>query len=162
MEGISFFSAKERPIRIMSLKKLLGVFSGLSFALSMFGENPRFDAEGKFLFFFTDPVKDMLNERLCNVQKSPEQFSFNQDRFEELVNKTNEWGWCELQDNEKQEIVECLLYVNDVPTKENKDFLLSLLEALRDINDDNLITFCPSDRDTKVYSYIDSVYVSIE
>lgn len=146
----------------MRLKKLLDVFIGLNFALNMFGGNPRFDTEGKFLFCFTEPVLGMLNERLSSIQKSPEQFIFNQDRFEELVNKTNEWGWCELQDNEKGEIVECLLYVNRVPIEEDKDFLLSLLEALRDINDDNLITFCPSDRDAEVYSYIDSVYASIE
>ena len=128
----------------------------------MLGGNPRFDTQGRFWFCFTPSVLNMLNERLSDLQKASEGFVFNQERFEELVNKTNEWGWCELQDNEKREIVECLLYVNREPTKEDKDFLLSLFEALRDINDDNLITFCPSDRDLKVYSYIDSVYASIE
>ncbi len=147
----------------MKFKKLLSVVMGFCFALNVFGgETPRFDKAGRFLFCFTDPVKDMLNERLENLNVSQKYFVFTQERFEELVDKINEWGWCELDDIEKYEIVKCLLYVDLYPTIQHKKFLLNLLESLRDINDDNLITFCPSDRDSKVYFWINQAHKSVK
>ena len=146
----------------MSLKKLLGIFSGLSFALNVFGENPRFDAEGRFWFCFTPSVLSMLNERLSGVQKTSEGFVFTQERFEELVNKTNEWGWCELQDNEKREIVECLLYVNRIPTEEDKDYLLEIMDCLSEVNSEGMTCFAPTDRDNEIHDYIWSVREYLE
>lgn len=147
----------------MHFEKLLSVVMGVCFTLNVFGsENPRFDEEGRFLFCFTEPVKDMLNERLDGLNVSQEYFVFSQERFENLVDKINKWGWCELDDLEKYEIVKYLLYVDQYPTIQNKKFLLNLLESLREINDDNLITFCPSDRDSNVYFWINQVHKSIK
>lgn len=146
----------------MSLKKLLGIFSGLCFALNMFGGNPRFDTEGRFWFCFTPPVLNMLNERLSGVQKVSEEFVFNQERFEELVNKTNELGWCELLDNEKREIIKCLLYVNKAPTKACKSRLLEIMDCLSEVNSEGLTCFAPTDRDDEIHDYIWSVREYLE
>ena len=122
------------------------------------GSNLGFDQDGYFHFNFTEPVLEMLNERLSDLPAKVAPFSFNQGQFEALVNQINELGWCELTDLEKQQIVDLLIDANDKPTKQSKDFLLKVLDTLREINDDNLITFSPTDRDQKVYDYINLLF----
>ena len=95
----------------MKLKNLLSVVMGLGFVLSMFGEQPGFNEEGRFLFRFTEPVLEMLNERLEGLKGEQKNFTFSQERFEKLVDKTNNWGWCELNNDEKYNIVSCMFYV---------------------------------------------------
>lgn len=122
------------------------------------GGNLGFDQDGYFHFDFPQSVLDMLKERLADLPEKVAPFSFNQEQFEALVNQINELGWCELTDLEKQQIVDILIATNNKPTKQPKDFLFKVLDTLREINDDNLITFSPTDRDQKVYDYINLLF----
>lgn len=147
----------------MNLKKLLFVaLSGLGISFNAWCDGvPEFDKDGYFHFNFTQPVLDMLAERLADLPEKIEPFSFNQEQFEGLVKKINEIGWCELNNSEKQQIVEILLSANQTPTKQTKEFLLKLLDTMREINDQGMTMFSPSPDDERVYAYMNLLFAVI-
>ena len=146
----------------MKLKNLLSVVMGLGFVLSMFGEKPGFNEEGRFLFRFTEPVLEMLNERLEGLKGEQKNFTFSQERFEKLVDKTNNWGWCELNNDEKYNIVSCLLCVDENLDKQTKDRILDVMDCLGEINSEGMTGFSPTVRDNEISNYIWSVREFLE